>query len=51
MSTLGFVQPLLRRHGIDHLDQGCPWNIDKAKQKPGYEPDVDQGKAIRQTME
>ena len=49
--TLGFVQPKLRRHSIDHLDRGCCWNIDKAKQKLGYEPVMDQDEAIRRTME
>ncbi|KAG9198864.1 hypothetical protein G6514_009331 [Epicoccum nigrum] len=50
MFTLGFVQPKLRRHSIDHLDRGCCWNIDKAKQKLGYEPVVDQDGAIRRTI-
>lgn len=49
--TLGSVEPNLRRQIIDHLDRGCCWNIDKAKQKLGYEPVVDQNEAIEQSMQ
>lgn len=49
--TLGTKQSLLRRKSIDHLDAGACWSIEKAKQILGYDPVVDQKKAIRDTME
>jgi sterol-4alpha-carboxylate 3-dehydrogenase (decarboxylating) len=49
--TLGFKQPTLRRDNIDHLDRGACWNIDKAKQRLGYEPVADQDEAIKRSMD
>ncbi|KAJ3534008.1 hypothetical protein NM208_g7726 [Fusarium decemcellulare] len=49
--TLGTVTPTLRRIGIDHLDTGCCWSLEKAKSQLGYEPVTDQDEAIKKTME
>lgn len=49
--TLGFKQPGLRRHSIDHLDRGVCWSIEKAKQRLGYEPVADQDEAIKRSMD
>jgi sterol-4alpha-carboxylate 3-dehydrogenase (decarboxylating) len=49
--TLGTRTPTVRRDGIDHLDRGCCWSIDKAKQRLGYVPVADQDAAIKKTME
>ena len=49
--TLGTKKSELRRQNIDHLDRGCCWSIDKAKQRLGYVPIADQGDAIKRTMD
>jgi sterol-4alpha-carboxylate 3-dehydrogenase (decarboxylating) len=49
--TLGFKQPTLRRNSIDHLDRGVCWNINKAKERLGYEPVADQDDAIKRSMD
>lgn len=49
--TFGSRTPHLRRDDIDHLDKGCCWSIEKAKQRLGYEPIANQDEAIRKTME
>lgn len=49
--TVGTRFPSLRRDNIDHLDRGCCWSIEKAKQRLGYQPVVDQDEAIKATME
>ncbi|KAF1954376.1 NAD(P)-binding protein [Byssothecium circinans] len=49
--TLGTKMPNLRRDGIDHLDKGCCWSIEKAKQRLGYRPVADQDTAIKRSME
>jgi sterol-4alpha-carboxylate 3-dehydrogenase (decarboxylating) len=49
--TLGFVRSKLRREEINHLDRGCCWSIDKARERLGYEPIVDQDAAIKRSMD
>jgi len=49
--TLGTKTPGVRRVGIDHLDKGCCWSIEKAKTVLGYEPVKDQDEAIKRSME
>ncbi|KAM0197401.1 hypothetical protein ACHAPA_001414 [Fusarium lateritium] len=49
--TLGYVKPSLRRIGINHLDSGWCWSLEKAKRVLGYEPVSDQDEAIKRTME
>ncbi|KAF2008155.1 NAD(P)-binding protein [Amniculicola lignicola CBS 123094] len=49
--TFGMKTPALRRDGIDHLNKGCCWSIDKAKKMLGYEPVRDQDEMIAQSME
>ncbi|KAL9079318.1 MAG: hypothetical protein Q9157_001794 [Trypethelium eluteriae] len=49
--TLGTKKPQMRRQDIDHLDSGCHWSIEKAKQRLGYQPLIDQDKAIQKTMQ
>jgi sterol-4alpha-carboxylate 3-dehydrogenase (decarboxylating) len=49
--TLGTKTPKVRREGIDHLDRGACWSIDKAKQRLGYEPVTDQDAAIKKSMD
>ncbi len=49
--TAGTMTPKLRRVSIDHLDRGCCWSIEKAKQRLGYQPVVDQDEAIKRSME
>ena len=48
--TLGSKKPQMRRQEIDHLDGGCRWSIEKAKERLGYQPLVDQDAAIQKTM-
>jgi sterol-4alpha-carboxylate 3-dehydrogenase (decarboxylating) len=49
--TLGTMTPKLRRVSIDHLDKGCCWSIQKAKERLGYEPVADQDAAIKRSMD
>jgi sterol-4alpha-carboxylate 3-dehydrogenase (decarboxylating) len=49
--TFGTVRPGVRRDNIDHLDRGCCWSLEKAKQRLGFEPIVDQDAAIKRGME
>ncbi|RGP77590.1 hypothetical protein FLONG3_4281 [Fusarium longipes] len=49
--TLGMVKPSLRRIGIDYLNTGCCWSLDKARRTLGYEPVDDQEEVIKGTME
>jgi sterol-4alpha-carboxylate 3-dehydrogenase (decarboxylating) len=49
--TLGTMTPKLRRVSIDHLDKGCCWSIEKAKQRLGYEPVADQDAAIKRSVD
>jgi sterol-4alpha-carboxylate 3-dehydrogenase (decarboxylating) len=49
--TLGSKMPALRRDGMDYLDRGACWSLEKAKQRLGYEPIADQDAAIKRTME
>ncbi len=49
--TLGRWTPQMRRQSIDHLDKGCHWSIDKAQQRLGYAPILDQHTAIKRGME
>ncbi|KAM0229414.1 hypothetical protein ACHAP5_011655 [Fusarium lateritium] len=49
--TLGYIKPSLRRIGINHLDSGWCWSLEKAKKVLGYEPVSDQDEAIKRTME
>ena len=48
--TLGTKKPQMRRQEIDHLDGGCYWSIEKAKERLGYQPLLDQDAAIQKTM-
>ncbi|KAF2648058.1 NAD(P)-binding protein [Lophiostoma macrostomum CBS 122681] len=48
--TLGNKKPTLRRDNIDHLDRGCCWSVEKAKQRLGYIPVIDQDTAIQSSM-
>ena len=48
--TLGTIKPHMRRQEIDHLDAGCHWSIEKARDRLGYQPLIDQDAAIRKTM-
>ncbi|KAI9658775.1 MAG: hypothetical protein M1821_002335 [Bathelium mastoideum] len=48
--TLGKKKPEMRRQSIDHLDGGCCWSIEKAKERLGYQPLIDQDAAIQKTM-
>ncbi|KAK3307139.1 uncharacterized protein B0T15DRAFT_553555 [Chaetomium strumarium] len=49
--TAGRKMPQTRREAIDHLDRGSCWSIEKARQRLGYEPVVDQDEAIKRSME
>jgi sterol-4alpha-carboxylate 3-dehydrogenase (decarboxylating) len=49
--TFGRLTPQMRRQNIDHLDRGCHWSIEKARQRLGYKPLVDQQLAIKRSME
>jgi sterol-4alpha-carboxylate 3-dehydrogenase (decarboxylating) len=49
--TLGTKMPKLRRDAMDHLDRGCCWSIEKARQRLGYLPVADQDAAIKRSME
>ncbi|KAF2679171.1 NAD(P)-binding protein [Lentithecium fluviatile CBS 122367] len=49
--TLGAKTPTLRRDGIDHLDGGACWSIEKARRILGYEPVADQDEAIKISMD
>jgi len=49
--TLGRLTPQMRRQNIDHLDKGCHWSIEKARQRLGYVPVLDQKVAIKRSME
>jgi sterol-4alpha-carboxylate 3-dehydrogenase (decarboxylating) len=48
--TLGRLAPQLRRQNIDHLNKGCHWSIEKAQQRLGYQPVLDQHVAIQRSM-
>ena len=47
--TLGYLKPKMRRQNIDHLGGGAHWSIEKAKQRLGYRPVVEQKEAIERT--
>ncbi|CAJ0545255.1 Ff.00g087280.m01.CDS01 [Fusarium sp. VM40] len=49
--TLGYIKPNLRRIGINHLDSGWCWSLEKADKVLGYKPISDQDDAIKRTME
>ncbi|KAF2255190.1 C-3 sterol dehydrogenase/C-4 decarboxylase [Trematosphaeria pertusa] len=49
--TLGLRTPKLRREDIEHLNTGCWWSEEKAKELLGYRPVVEQGEAVRKSME
>jgi sterol-4alpha-carboxylate 3-dehydrogenase (decarboxylating) len=49
--TLGTKRPKLLRQNIDHLDYGCHWSIEKAKERLGYSPVEDQDEAIKRSMD
>lgn len=49
--TLGRLTPQMRRRSIDHLNKGCHWSIEKARQRLGYAPVLDQHTAIKRSME
>lgn len=49
--TLGRLTPQMRRQSIDHLDKGCHWSIEKARQRLGYAPVLDQHTAIKRSMQ
>ncbi|KAL5372039.1 hypothetical protein DPSP01_013812 [Paraphaeosphaeria sporulosa] len=49
--TLGRKQPDLRRDSIHHLDRSVCWWIERAKDRLGYEPVVDQDEATKRTMD
>jgi sterol-4alpha-carboxylate 3-dehydrogenase (decarboxylating) len=48
--TFGHLAPKMRRQNIDHLDKGCHWSIEKARERLGYAPVVDQHDAIERSM-
>ncbi|KAM5442405.1 putative 3beta-hydroxysteroid-4alpha-carboxylate 3-dehydrogenase [Microsporum ferrugineum] len=48
--TLGRKRSQITRDGIEHLDSGCHWSIDKARHRLGYAPVMEQDEAIEQTM-
>ncbi|KAM5476752.1 putative 3beta-hydroxysteroid-4alpha-carboxylate 3-dehydrogenase [Microsporum audouinii] len=48
--TLGRKRSQVTRDGIEHLDSGCHWSIDKARLRLGYAPVMEQDEAIEQTM-
>ncbi|KAI9688929.1 MAG: hypothetical protein M1820_010210 [Bogoriella megaspora] len=48
--TWDTIKPQMRRQNIDHLDGGCHWSIEKAKERLGYQPLIDQDMAIQKTM-
>ena len=49
--TFGTKVPFVRRDGIDHLDRGTYWSIEKAQKILGYEPVADQNETIQQSMD
>jgi sterol-4alpha-carboxylate 3-dehydrogenase (decarboxylating) len=49
--TVGRMMPQTRREAIDHLDRGCCWSIEKARQRLGYRPVADQDEAIKTSMD
>jgi sterol-4alpha-carboxylate 3-dehydrogenase (decarboxylating) len=46
--TFGTRTPELRKQAIEYLDGGTQWNINKAKERLGYEPVTDQDAIIEQ---
>ena len=48
--TLGRKEPELRRQDIDYLKTGCMFSIEKAKERLGYRPLVDQDEGIRRSV-
>lgn len=48
--TLGRLTSQMRRQNIDHLNRGCHWSIEKARQRLGYVPVLDQHVAIKRSM-
>jgi sterol-4alpha-carboxylate 3-dehydrogenase (decarboxylating) len=49
--TFGTRTPELRKVGIEYLGGGTQWNINKAKERLGYEPVADQDAIIKKVAE
>jgi sterol-4alpha-carboxylate 3-dehydrogenase (decarboxylating) len=49
--TFGTRTPGLRKTGIEYLGGGTQWNIDKSKERLGYEPVADQDATIKKVAE
>jgi sterol-4alpha-carboxylate 3-dehydrogenase (decarboxylating) len=49
--TFGTMQPDVRSVGVEYLDRGCEWKIDKARERLGYWPVEDQDEVLRRVVE
>ena len=49
--TLGQKEPELRAQNIEYMKNGCVFSIEKAKERLGYHPLVDQDEGIRRSVE
>lgn len=48
--TLGKLQPKMRSDDLRYLNTGCMFSIEKAKQRLGYRPLLDEDEAIRRSV-
>jgi sterol-4alpha-carboxylate 3-dehydrogenase (decarboxylating) len=49
--TLGTMQPDVSSVGMEYLDRGCEWEIDKARERLEYRPVEDQDEVLRRVVE